>query len=269
MSLMPGACRKALDGIRLEDGQNAALLLARYLKRKDEEMRRDELLNAAASAVGYGMKEDTGFYKHAFDRRSAMLGGEVGIFKLAGRMVIGLGASNVLKAGLTLNPVYGTPLIPGSALKGLAAHYCSEVWGGTDPKFKSPGRNSRGNITRPAGEHHRFIFGGMEDAGFIIFHDAWIIPHSLNNSLVRDAITPHHGGYYIPVGDRSAPTDFDSPIPVPFLSVKGEFEIRVNCDGGAKGKDWEKLTMKLLKEALENWGIGGKTNSGYGIGTLD
>ena len=27
--------------------------------------------------------------------------------------------------------------------------------------------------------------------------------------------------------------------------------------------------MELLRQALENWGIGGKTSSGYGVGTLD
>ena len=28
------------------------------------------------------------------------------------------------------------PIIPGSALKGLAAHYCDQVWGPTEEKFK-------------------------------------------------------------------------------------------------------------------------------------
>ena len=31
-----------------------------------------------------------------------------------------------------------------------------------------------------------------------------------------------------------------------------------------KAKKWGQLSMKLLSEALDNWGIGGKTNSGYG-----
>jgi hypothetical protein len=112
------------------------------------------------------------------------------------------------------------------------------------------------------------MFGATEDAGFITFHDAWITPSSLNGSLVREVITPHHKDYYMPKDVRLAPTDFDSPVPVTFLAVKGEFEIRVNCDGGVKGKDWEDLALELLRQALENWGVGGKTNSGYGRGSL-
>jgi CRISPR-associated protein Cmr6 len=252
---MSNTCREALDNATLDNGQNSALLLARYLK-KDDEIARDELLNAAASAVGHGMRnKDEEFYKLSFERRGAMLGGTSGTFTLAGRMIIGLGVSNVLETGLTLNPVYGTPLIPGSALKGLAAHYCSKVWGGLCDDFK-----------KPAGKHYHLLFGDTEDAGFITFYDAWITPSSLSHSLVRDVITPHHGDYYMPKKDRSVPTDFDAPVPVTFLAVKGEFEIRVKCDGG--NKDWERLVIELLKQALENWGVGGKTNSGYGIGTL-
>jgi CRISPR-associated protein Cmr6 len=253
MSPMPNVCREVFDDVVLGTGQNAALLLARYLKKDDA---KGEVLNAVASAAGCGMGKNAGFYKSAFDRRGKILGGEVGIFKLAGRMIIGFGMSNVLETGLTLNPVYGTPLVPGSALKGLAAHYCSEVWGKSDKNFK-----------KTVGEHHRFMFGNTEDAGFIVFNDAWITPSSLSGSLVRDVITPHHNAYYMsPQGGRSAPTDFDSPVPVAFLSVKGEFEIRVNFDSGSEA--WGDLAMELLKQALENWGVGGKTNSGYGIGTL-
>ena len=259
---MPNNCRDVLDRIPLNTGQNAALLLARYLK-KDGAAARDELLDAAVSAVGR-VAED--IYGLAFKRRGAMLGGTSGTFKLAGRMIIGLGTSNVLEAGLTLNPIYGTPLIPGSALKGLAAHYCSKIWGESDVKFKGPVSDRRGNIATPAGEYYQLMFGITEDAGFITFHDAWITPPSRGASLAREVITPHHQGYYMSGDDRCAPTDFDSPVPVTFLAVKGEFEIRVNCEGG--DKDWEYLALELLEQALENWGVGGKTNSGYGCGEL-
>src|SRR5208282_6501432 len=46
----------------------------------------------------------------------------------ASRLVVGLGSENVLKMGLRLHHTYGTPIIPGSALKGLASHYCHGVW---------------------------------------------------------------------------------------------------------------------------------------------
>jgi len=257
------ACRNALLDLsekdKLINSSNAGLILARYLKEQkedghaDNQKVRENLLNAAILAVD---KPD--FYRSAFERRNKVLGGTSGIFKIInGRMIIGLGGSNVLETGITLNHIYGTPIIPGSALKGLAAHYCASVWG-NDPKFSK------------TGEYYDFMFGSTEDAGFLAFHDAWIKPSSLSGSLVRDVMTPHHSKYYASQGKDAAPTDFDDPTPLTFLSVKGEFEIRVSCEnGGKEGKAWERIAMQLLKQALENWGIGGKTSSGYGRGTLD
>ena len=98
----------------------------------------------------------------------------------------------------------------------------------------------------------------------------------MTSSLVRDVMTPHHGDYYMKKtvnGQQAAPTDFNDPNPVTFLSIKGEFEIHVSCDYSEgqeqSGKEWELCAAELLKQAIENWGIGGKTSSGYGIGTLE
>jgi CRISPR-associated protein Cmr6 len=182
-------------------------------------------------------------------------------------MIVGLGSSNVLETGLTLHFLYGTPFIPGSALKGLAAHYCSAVWGaGAESDFKGPERDNKGNITKPAGKHYHFLFGSTEDSGFLTFHDAWITPESLPGSLVQDVITPHHGEYYSEREERSAPSDFDDPNPVTFLSVRGDFDVHISCDGedGEQKKGWEELAADLLTQALSNWGIGSKTSSGYG-----
>ena len=67
-------------------------------------------------------------------------------------------------------------------------------------------------------------------AGHITFHDAWITPDSLRadgtSGLVLDVMTPHHSDYYgREPYDREVtpPTEFDSPVPVPFLSVRGSF----------------------------------------------
>jgi hypothetical protein len=76
-------------------------------------------------------------------------------------------------------------------------------------------------------------------------------------------MTPHHPHWH----DGSvAPTDFDSPIPVSFLSVAGTFRIAVSWCGPAtdNAKNWTELAQSLLRTALADWGIGGKTTSGYG-----
>ncbi len=44
---------------------------------------------------------------------------------LAWRMVVGLGGESVLETDLTLHHLYGVPMIPGSALKGLTRAYAA------------------------------------------------------------------------------------------------------------------------------------------------
>ena len=177
----------------------------------------------------------------------------------------------MLETGLTLNPLYGVPMIPGSSLKGLAAHYCSRVWGAEDERFRSPALDARTRPTRQAGAVYEVLFGkvpltGKEEdaeAGYLRFYDAWLLPDSLPNSLCPDVMTPHHSGYYTGEG---VPTDFDDPHPVTFLSVRGAFEVRVGCEDPDPEvrKKWEELALRILGEAFKNCGAGGKTRSGYG-----
>jgi hypothetical protein len=84
---------------------------------------------------------------------------------------------------------------------------------------------------------------------------------------VLDVMTPHHQKYYgEPQGSNEhPPTDFDDPVPVSFLSVVGDFLVALSGDvSGEAGQQWADLTFQLLSCALKDWGIGGKTNSGYG-----
>lgn len=255
---MPQSCRDVILKIWNDDsipiGTNAGLLRDRYLELsvKDDKHKnaRDRLQEAICKAVA----QTSAIYQLAYAKNLALVQKPMkdGIFKTSGRMVIGLGGENVLETGLTLQHTYGTPLIPGSALKGLAAHYSDQVWGAIDPKFKL------------GGEHHETIFGTTEDSGHIIFHDAWITPDSLVDSLKPDVMTPHHGNYYSKK-NGAAPTDFDDPNPITFLSIAGSFHVAVSCDvPNEEGEKWAKLVFKILTEALEEWGIGGKTNAGYG-----
>jgi|GEM_PF-486391 len=255
---MTQSCRDVILNVWKDNstpiGTNGGLLRDRYLwlsvkddKHKDA---RDKLHEAIREAVVHS----TDVYRLAFANNSATIQMPKGedIFLTSGRMIIGLGGENVLETGITLQHTYGTPLIPGSALKGLAAHYCDQVWGASDPKFKLEG------------DYHKTIFGTSEDSGHIIFYDAWITPESLANALKPDVMTPHHSDYYSNKDD-AAPTDFDSPTPITFLSVAGSFHIAVSCDvQNDDGDKWAKLAFKMLTEALKEWGIGGKTNAGYG-----
>ena len=267
------ARRNRIGSANRTQASHAGLLLSRYLshavpaknaseaeKRAHQDDKR-QLHRDAMSATASGQK----CYALAYDRWMISLPCENSeVLSVQGRLIVGLGGENVLETGITLHHTYGVPIIPGSALKGLASHYCDQVWG-ADAKFKK------------AGEHHKVLFGATDDSGHIIFHDAWITPESLRSDgrtgLVLDVMTPHHGDYYsdkiFEAGDNRGklipPTDFDDPNPVTFLSVAGAFHIAVSCDvPGEAGDHWAKLALDLLKEALHEWGVGGKTSSGYG-----
>ena len=214
------------------------------------------------------------YYALAYHRWKESLPSDTSIvLPVQGRLIVGLGGDNVLETGIALHHTYGVPMIPGSALKGLAAHYCDQVWGLADPKF----RKARGKKDEAIGAYHEVLFGATDDSGHITFHDAWIIPDSIRadgtSGLVLDVMTPHHSDYYsdktyesgAKKGDLIPPTDFDGPTPITFLSVAGAFHIAVSCDVlGEAGGHWAKLAFDLLKEALREWGVGGKTSSGYG-----
>ncbi|MGA9097793.1 MAG: type III-B CRISPR module RAMP protein Cmr6 [Methanotrichaceae archaeon] len=255
---MAEACRKVVSNwwkSGQPPGENASLLRDRYLQVpvKDKENHPQARQNLF-SAMSLSLIKVKKTYQTAYERNRTSINEPKieGKFKTNGRLVIGLGGENVLETGITLHHTYGTPLIPGTALKGLASHYCNQAWGSSE----------RGKGFKRDGDYHKAIFGTTDDSGHIIFHDAWITPESLEGSLQPDVMTPHHGDYYAGIG---APTDFDDPNPVTFLSINGTFNVAISCDvPGDEGGKWAQLVFDLLSEALREWGIGGKTNAGYG-----
>jgi len=266
---MADSCRAAISNWWTQEhpvGANAGLLRDRYLRvavkdkanhpgaRRDLfEVMRQSLVQSEAVYLAAYLSQLSTYQENSLQESKAE-----GFFCTKGRMVIGLGGENVLETGITLHHTYGTPLIPGTALKGLASHFCDQVWGERD-QGQSFKRWKKGE---PGGEYHKAIFGTTEDSGHIIFHDAWVTPETIAKSLQPDVMTPHHGDYY---SGEAAPTDFDDPNPVTFLSVMGTFHVAVSCDvPGEEGQNWAKLAFDLLSEALREWGIGGKTNAGYG-----
>lgn len=258
------ACRTVLRDIKRHNAAHAGLVLSRYLRisvaDKDHPQERQSLFGDAIEACGKARP----LYSLAYQRWQKQIEQtpharlEV---RANDRLIIGLGGENVLETGLTLHHIYGTPLIPGTALKGLAAHYCAQTWGSKDAGFKGDGQ----------GQYYNLLFGTTDDSGHIVFHDAWVEPESLadeRQGIVRDVMTPHHADYYMakPPDQDRAPTDSDMPIPVPFLAVRGTFLVAVSSDITDSGlaQQWCDLALNILSEALQYWGVGGKTNAGYG-----
>lgn len=265
-------------GSRRQHGTHPGLILQRFLANQSSSERNSERVALLAAARQACRSEALrSIYAEAFARweRSFPADKSCRAERLStqGRLIVGLGAENVLEAGLRLHHTYGVPIIPGSALKGLASHYCHEVWG----QPSNPSVPEENKPFRRGGQYHSLLFGTSDDGGVITFHDAWITPESLDADALRlDVMTPHHPDWQM---GKAPPTDFDSPVPVPFLSVAGTFDIRLSWSGPAdaaqeKGEAWTGLAMELLAEALGardaedgsvgGWGVGAKTSSGYG-----
>lgn len=264
--------RKCLKGI-LKKGNisNPSLILHKYLEKGDDNLSKTNLMEDAQNSLE-NVKE---VYKRAYKRWESFLSHQnVKTIDLEtdGNLIVGLGSDNVLETGITLHHTYGVPYIPGTALKGLSAHYCNEVWGeqakNEDFKkekiVKEKDKNGKETEKKVTGKYYKEIFGDTTQAGHIRFWDAWIKPQTLSGCLKKDIMTPHNTKYYSD-SDNTPPSDYESPTPISFLSVQGTFTIALSCDvPGEQGTNWINLTFELLKSALRDWGVGAKTSSGYG-----
>lgn len=238
-------------------------------------------------------------YARSFERWKASFsatGDRLAEVTLATRLLIGHGNASAIDVGLTVHHTWGVPVIPGSALKGLVTHYVDATYGPTDASKKPWEQQgderlradyqgvswNRRRIERGPGVVYRALFGApdaREDAtmrengfeagaaaGLVTFHDALYVPGSLagNKPFAADVLTVHHKGYYDSSG-QSAPNDYDSPNPVAFLTVRPKCRLLLALSGPS---EWTELAAQLLADALKNWGVGGKTAAGYGIGTV-
>jgi CRISPR-associated protein Cmr6 len=239
-------------------------------------------------------------YARSFERWKASFsatGDRLAELTLASRLLIGHGNASATDVGLTVHHTWGVPLIPGSALKGLVAHYVDATYGPTDASKKPWEQQSDERvradyqgvtwngrrIERGPGVVYRALFGApdaREDAtmrengfeagaaaGLVTFHDALYVPGSSSTDdkpFVADVLTVHQKGYYDSSG-HSEPNDYDSPNPVAFLTVRPKCRLLLAVSGPS---EWTELAAQLLADALKNWGVGGKTAAGYGIGTV-
>lgn len=231
-----------------ETSPHPGLWLDKYLTDQGDETRQ-KLVKEVSDFAEERKRETATPYKEFFNRwrttlsAAGVLDSQMRVASAQGRLSVGLGSESVLETSITLHRTYGVPYIPGSALKGLAAHYAHKHLGsdwhkGTDV--------------------HTIMFGNSKSAGYLTFFDALYIPNSAfkQRSLWPDIITVHHPNYY---QGNEAPADWDSPIPVPFLSATGKYLVVIGGD-----TRWTDKAFEILNLALREEGIGAKTSSGYG-----
>ncbi len=243
------------------------LLLSRYLDshKTDGDTPKLELCKKAISAATHVLP----IYQPAFDRWEKSVPADAMRFKLKvsehQRLIIGLGSSGVLETGITLHHTYGVPYLPATAIKGVASHYAHTFLGKTNSAFKK--------TPEKVGEFAELLFGSTDAGGLVQFSDGWIDPQSVRTGCLHlDVMTPHHGDYYMAAEDDvlNAPTDFDDPVPVPFLSVStATFHVALSIRHSEQltadeSKRWLELAKEIVVTAVAELGIGGKTGSGYG-----
>lgn len=161
------------------------------------------------------------------------------------RMVVGLGGASVRETGLTLHRLYGFPVIPGSALKGLTSSWAE--------------------IEHPHDSDRAHIFGTQEESGAVVFFDT--IPLAPPR-MKLDVMNPHYGEYYMDKTGRTPPADWLSPVPVYFLTVEAGsqflFALGPRRRNHPEDQACVSKAMAWLKEALREMGVGAKTTAGYG-----
>ncbi len=239
--------RAALQDVTPDKDTHAGLWLDKYLSNDGDDAKK-ELVVAITQTI-----KTPDLYQRFYANWEQALQQSGAVTRKAttmGRLAINLGGETTLETSIALHRTYGTPFIPGSALKGLAAHYAlncldANLWGRNTQAFRN-------------------IFGDQEVAGYVNFFDALYVPGSglRGHSLWPDIITVHHPDYY--QKDNTPPADWDSPIPIPFLTANGSFLVALS--GSLK---WVNAAFQILEFALEREGIGAKTSSGYGRLTLN
>ncbi|MCQ2377810.1 MAG: type III-B CRISPR module RAMP protein Cmr6 [Victivallaceae bacterium] len=157
-----------------------------------------------------------------------------------GRLLVNHTGGIVENSNLSLHQRFCFPVIPGSALKGIARHAATVACEGND--------DLKVQFSR--------VFGGLENgdhdkAGSVAFLMA--VPADAKWEIVVDVLTSHHG------------SDTKNPIPVFFPAVErgARFAFAVAPTPRTQPGDLD-FAVKYLKIALQEYGVGAKTAAGYG-----
>ena len=261
---------------------------------KIDDKERDQWLDGLVQASGQPRFLKS--YRIAYERWLATLAGpghHTFVAHTHSRLLIGHGQPAPTEVGLTLHHTWGVPVIPGSALEGLLAHYVDTCYGpdrqedgstvhdSSRQPYAGPRYDTRtGRAIEQPGSFHTRLFGAppvidpLGNAhparrGELIVHDAWWVPPSDEAGqpfLLRDVITPHHATYYRSHAGRdpssALPNDYDDPIPISFVTIRPRtaFLVALSCRDPALLR----RAVEYLAGALTRWGVGAKTAAGYG-----
>jgi CRISPR-associated protein Cmr6 len=167
------------------------------------------------------------------------------------------------KLGMHFDYTYGMPVIYGSSVKGLLRSAFPE-----NEKFREQKMESiraylgTGFADLDVDKLRDSIFDGKENGNFLsvyqrdVFFDAVIVgANSKGKILDSDSITPHKEA-------------LKSPIPITFLKIASGVSLEFRFDLKDSAVEGVKISAEqkrnLFKSILLDFGIGAKTNVGYG-----
>ena len=186
------------------------------------------------------------------------------VAKLKERLIVDQAGGILENAGLCLHPHFNAPMIPGSAVKGVARHAAWCEWDAeTDPQRKKDIAEEIACVFGyPTGDRHGLDRALAEtypegkrpaSSGKVCFLPSY--PESLA-PLAVDILTPHRGN------------DWTDPLPCAFPVVergaKFVFAVLPLAKNEPKMDSLLKKAREWLKKALTIHGVGAKTNAGYG-----
>lgn len=172
-------------------------------------------------------------------------------FRVAGRLVTGLGADHPTGNGFAFDPVIGVPYLPGTLVKGLCRRSAElgDISAAEIAKLFGPEQDD----PRSEKEQGRLSFFGA-------YPKRW-------PKLVVDVVNCHHPHYYADLGRRvrhaPVPRETESPVPVFFLAVEAGTEFVFPMV--ARNDTDLNTAVGLLRRGLDLLGIGAKTAVGYGF----
>lgn len=260
MKIQPNKIKKLYDLIDqhgVEAVDNFYLRLNKGIKREYDKRDKNKIKIKSGSGVLMDLIKDKKYkYSHAFIKKQNYIiksfvsqGYEVARYTFSPfkKIIVGLGQESVREISMTLHWIYGTPYIPGQAIKGVVSNWLIEEGAKTDKNYD-------------------VIFGNQDSKGQVIFMDSY--PENMDFSINLDIMNPHYFHYYT---GNMGPTDWQNPNPIFFLTLKNvKFNINlVYLDVTLKDKKIRGKTLEgWLKEALKYGGVGAKTALGYGKGEL-
>jgi CRISPR-associated protein Cmr6 len=240
------------------DGANPGLIMDKLALEVPGQ--NDTLKKEQARKVVSALKSPADYFEQALKRQRRALSdlkAETWTAKTLSASAVHLARASVMENfSLCLHRTYGFPFLPGSGLKGMARAYAKTVANAPDEDVR---RVFGFGATKP---------GEPDKAGSVVFHDAWPTTWP---KVELDVLTVHHSAYYggrhqpNETSGRGAPGDWESPIPVEFLTLAPgcEFQFAVSAGSGTSDGDLE-LAKQWLSGALATLGIGAKTSAGYG-----